>query len=124
MSINLKINDLSYPCVTRARGKEAALKLLNNVKNSPTILDLNDAEFLSFSFLDELVFWLAASANIHNVVFSFDDQKIKEKLERVAAIRGAEIIYQTSKQKPRGLIPKASVGRKAEFVPSKELLKL
>lgn len=120
----MNIDQLARPCITRERGKEAATKLLKYLNDNRIVLDLNNVEILSFSFLDEFIFWLAGSANMRNIVFRVNDQIICDKLARIVAIRQMWLYYQTGNEKPHLLEPKESKSYKANYIPNKDLLRL
>ena len=96
MEANLiDIKDLCSSCMTRVRGRETASKLIEYVQNDKSlIINLNNVDILSFSFLDELIFWLAASANMRNVIFRVDSEIVQDKLARIVAIRDVVLFYQ------------------------------
>ncbi len=60
------------------------------------------------SFLDDVIFSLAASTNIRNVVFQTDDPTVLEKLARIAPIRHVIIRYQDENNEVQILTPKTS----------------
>ncbi|MFC1947544.1 hypothetical protein ACFLXY_06465 [Chloroflexota bacterium] len=93
MDNEYRLRDLPFPCISRIRGKSAALQVLERVKQSPLHIDMRDVDMLSMSFMDELVFHLAASANMRNVVFIIDDQVLLNKLAHIADIRQININY-------------------------------
>ena len=117
----INIERLAHPCITRERGKEAALKLLKHINNDRVVIDLNNVEMISFSFLDELVFWLAGSANMRNIIFRLDDQIVHDKLARIVAIRKVLLYYQTGNQMPQLLKPKEFKPYESQFMPTKGL---
>ena len=122
MTMILNIENLSYPCVTRTRARDAASKLLSQIDNAPIVVYLDNVEILSLSFLDEFIFYLAASANMKNVVFQTVDPLLLDKLARVAAIRHVKIRYETDDNNVNILKPKPSPLQETRFVPSKTLL--
>lgn len=87
MARRVEVQGLSEHTVTRARGKEAAGRLLELVAQQEIDLYLDEAEVLSTSFLDEIVVELAAEAALPRVTFVMSDPATVAKLERIAAIR-------------------------------------
>lgn len=119
MPMNINITDLTQSCLTRPRAKDATYAILKQMKNAPLYINLREAELISMSFLDDLIFSLAASANVRNVVFQTDDPAVLEKLARIASIRYVEIRYQDENNEVQILAPKASSFEGSKFVASK-----
>lgn len=118
------IKDLCPSCINRWKAKEAASRLIGYVQNAkPLVIDLGHIEILSFSFLDELIFWLAASANMRNVIFRIDNATLKDKLARIVAIRNVDLYYQYNGKPAILLKPKKLHLYKTTFQMSKKLLK-
>jgi len=119
MPMNLNITDLTHSCLTRPRAKEAVYEILKQMNNAPLYINLKEAELISMSFLDDLIFYLAASANVRNVVFQTDDSTVLEKLARIASIRYIKIRYQYENNEVQILAPKTSSFNGKKFVASK-----
>ncbi len=118
MKHEVQVKHLSFPCVTRKRGKEAAEKLQAYIGNEPVVVILNGVEMLSLSFLDGLISDLASHDNTEKVVFDSINPIVEDKLARVAAIRDVSIIYRSANE-IRHITPKTSVPHDAQFVPMK-----
>ena len=78
-------------CTTRRRGEEACESLLSVMQEGPVVLDLDDADALSLSFLDGLILHLMHSGHLDNVMFATTNSFTETKLERLAGTRGAKI---------------------------------
>lgn len=120
----IQITDLASPCITRMRGKEAAAKLLEIVKKEQVIIDLNESDSLSVSFLDEIIFWLATSANLQRTIFKVNSKLIRDKLAHIASFRNTTVLYYSDDTKVRELDPKAYTNYETSFMADKSLLKL
>lgn len=94
------------------------------MEDEQVFVDTTRAEFLSFSFLDELIFWLAGSRNMGKAVFIIDNTVIEDKLSRIAAIRGVDVHYKTATSSEIALLsPTVRSNVNSRFVPVKTALK-
>ena len=123
MEKKIHITRLANPCITRERGKEAVNNLRKYMNDNSVLIDLNNVEILSMSFLDEFIFWLAGSASMRKIVFLVNDPTVYDKLARIAEIRNVWVYYQDSDNKIREISPKKSTLYKTKFVPLKTKLK-
>ena len=94
----INITELSNPCITRNRGKEAATKLAKYLDRFIEI-DLNRAELVSLSFLDELICHYIKLVNNGNISFSTNDKNTELKLAKIASVRSVTIHCSNSQQK-------------------------
>ena len=78
-------------CTTRRRGVEAGESLASMLREDPVLLNLDDADTLSLSFLDGLILRLIDRACLDRVTFSTKDSRTKAKLKRLAGTREANI---------------------------------
>jgi hypothetical protein len=92
--MKFSVKELAYPCVLRKRGLEASIELLKHVRSNEDIeIDLRDVDVISLSFLDELIFRIHSSGKLELAVFKIYDNTMKEKLERISAIRSFNVKY-------------------------------
>ena len=89
--MRVAITELTEPCLTRKRGKLAAQELLSRDNGREVRLILNGAEFLSLSFLDELVRQLDDAGLLGRLTFETTRGEHLEKLGRVRDVRGVDI---------------------------------
>ena len=92
------ITSLTNPCITRSRGREAALKLSSYVDIYHVVIDLCNAELVSLSYLDELICYYLDSVNKGNIIF-ISNKNTDSKLSRIAAVRAATIHCRNSQNK-------------------------
>ena len=92
------ITSLTNPCITRSRGKEAALKLASYIDNCHVAIDLRNAELVSLSYLDELICYYLDSVNKGNIIF-ISNKNIDSKLSKIAAVRSVNIHCCNSRNK-------------------------
>ncbi len=85
------VKSLSPSTITRARGEEAFKKLRELLERGAVELQLDSVDLLSMSFLDEIVRLLASRRQTEQVTFVTDDPATMDKLERIAAVRSADI---------------------------------
>ena len=76
---------------TRRRGEEACKSLLSVMHESPVVLDLDDVDAVSLSFLDGLILHLMRSGHLESVMFTTANLNTSMKLNRLAGTRGANI---------------------------------
>ena len=76
---------------TRRRGEEACKSLLSVMHESPVVLDLDDVDAVSLSFLDGLILHLMNSGHLDAVMFTTANSATEMKLGRLAGTRGANI---------------------------------
>jgi len=89
--MRLAIAELTTPCLTRRRGRLAAEALLSRDDGLDIHLLLNGGEFLSLSFLDELVRHLEEAGVLERLTFETARREHLEKLGRVRDVRGVDI---------------------------------
>lgn len=97
----IDITSLTNPCVTRSRGREAALRLspyIDNADSCRVEVDLRNAELVSLSYLDELVCYHLDSVNKGNVIF-VSNKDIDGRLSKIAAVRSVTIHCRNSQNK-------------------------
>lgn len=92
------ITNLTNPCITRSRGKEAALKLSSYIDKYHVAIDLRNAELVSLSYLDELICHYLDSVNKGNIIF-ISNKNIDSKLSKIAAVRSVTIHCRNSQNK-------------------------
>ena len=85
------VTKLTAPCITRNRGREAAIKLSSCLNNCIIELDLRNAELVSLSFLDELICQHQVLVNKGEIKFITDDKYTENKLSRISAVRSITI---------------------------------
>lgn len=85
------ITELTNPCITRNRGKEAAEKLSNYVGSCLVDINLNNADVISLSFLDELIHHYTKAVDNGHITFSTTNKSVEAKLSRIAAVRSVTI---------------------------------
>lgn len=97
----IDITSVTNPCVTRSRGKEAALSLSSYIDDAESCrveIDLRNAELVSLSYLDELVCHYLDSVNKGNVIF-ISNRDIDGRLSRIAAVRSVTIHCRNSQNR-------------------------
>ena len=95
----INIKDLSYPCVTRARAKEASDKLEGNLDSGVLEIDLRDVDIISMSFLDELIVRFLIPVSTGQIIFKINNDLVKDRLSRIAGFRSVAIYYQCDSRK-------------------------
>lgn len=116
----IRIEELSSPCVMRTRGQEAAHNLEEYLGVAQYIeIDLGNVEIVSMSFLDELIYRLHESTNLGKVIFRVGDSVIKDKLERIAQIRSVKIRCRSAEGKVNVVTPRPSILHEATLVTTK-----
>lgn len=102
MNRQISIRDLSRSTVTRSRGNQAYLKLLEYLRSGEELqIDLRGQELISISFLDELVIKLNAARLLDRVTFLLSAEDTYKRLAQIAAIRNARIFYQRTEREAR-----------------------
>ena len=91
MPHQIRVTELSSSTGTRARGSEAFATLRPMLDGGTVDLLLDDVDLLSASFLDELVRLLIDGDVSERVTFVTGERATMEKLERVTAIRRADL---------------------------------
>ena len=119
--MKLNIKELSYPCVLRKRGFEASVELLKYTDTEIEI-DLRDVEVISLSFLDEFIYRINLANKLGLVVFKICNEAIKEKLERISAIRSVSINYRYNDRAISKAISRLSVNHIPVYATSKGVL--
>lgn len=74
-------------CVSRPKGREVAQYVLERMGRNQVMLDLSGAPAYTSSFIDELAFRLSQAGKLASVVFQYDDDAVRERLERVVRFR-------------------------------------
>ena len=116
----IRIEDLSSPCVMRSRGREAAHKVEECLGTTEHIeIDLTSVEIVSMSFLDELIYRLYESTNLDKVIFRVYDAAIKDKLERITQIRSVRIRYRSGEEGVSIVTPRSPILHKATLAITK-----
>ncbi len=118
MERQIHITEIVAHCVTRARGEEAARKLLGYLEVSPVEIDLNGVEMVSLSFLDGLLSFIASYYKKPNIIFQIDRPDIEKKLAHIASIRHTDINYRYVKQPVQHVEPRPPRSSKTTFVPA------
>lgn len=119
--MKFSVKELAYPCVLRKRGFEASVELLKYTDTEIEI-DLHDVEVISLSFLDELIYRINLANKLETVVFKIYDEDMKEKLERISAIRSVSINYRYNDRTISKAISRSSVNHIAIHATSKGVL--
>jgi len=104
----IDITSVTNRCVTRSKGRQAALRLSSYIDDARICrleIDLRNAELVSLSYLDELVCHYLDSVNKGNVVF-ISNRDIDRRLSRIAAVRSVTIHCRNS-QNRRYVVPSA-----------------
>jgi hypothetical protein len=122
MGRTIHISELVASCITRDRGKEAVTNLRKYINSDPIVVDLTNVDIVSFSFLDELVFWLKSSGVMSKVIFRFDQPTIYDKLSRIVGIRNAWVFFQDSNNEIHEMKPKAPRNYHVKFIDSRTKL--
>lgn len=121
MATQIEIQDLADHTVTRARGKEAAARLIEILERGPVDLCLDGAEILSGPFLDEIVVTLMTHRATDRVTFVTSSDRTAAKLGRIAAIREATLYARSSTNAERSTImpsrPTTAVVFSSEKIP-------
>jgi hypothetical protein len=89
----INAHDLSPVTVTRARGEEAAPRLLSILESEPVELALDDAELISGSFLDEIIRQVSAAQKLRQVTFVSEKESTIRKLKTIAANRNIHVYW-------------------------------
>lgn len=110
------VTNLAGATVTRPRGTEAYAALNRLLPEGPLDVELDSAEVLSGSFLDELVLRLAETGQTDLVTFVTARAATRAKLARAAALRNATVFVRPSPAAPRGAV--APVRSKIESTPA------
>lgn len=113
------VTKLTNLCITRNRGKEAALKLSSYIDNCQVELDLRNAELVSLSFLDELVCHYLDFVNKGTISFITNDKQIDSKLSEIATVRSVTIRCRNSQNKKYVVSTKRFLSPIPTFVESK-----
>lgn len=117
--MRLDISKLSEHMVTRSRGAVAfkRLKMFLRRRRSADLV-IGEGQLLSLSFLDQLVWDLSKSGDLHRVIFVLSEKDTLRKLSRVANIRGVDISYADAQTGARRNVRPTS-GRKPAVTTSK-----
>ncbi|MPZ14433.1 MAG: hypothetical protein GEU73_08420 [Chloroflexi bacterium] len=119
MAQRVGIETLSESTVTRARGKQAAEKLLGLLREDEVDLYVDNAEVLSTSFLDAIVLELGAASALPGLTFITSEPTVVSKLERIAAIRQASLHVRGPNRRARLAIQPSRRSTAATFSPEK-----
>jgi len=92
------ITSLTNPCITRSRGREAALKLSPYIDKYRVAIDLRNAELVSLSYLDELICHYLDAVDSGNIVF-ISNKDIDSKLSKIATVRSITIHCRNARNK-------------------------
>jgi hypothetical protein len=111
----LRIEELASPCLSRARGQEAFDKLLPLVAGKCVTIDLDCAETLSTSFLDEFVSRLNESHALDLVCFVTARQRVRRKLSQISTVRDLDLYASLSAEESASPLPRVSLGEAPEF---------
>jgi hypothetical protein len=115
----IHITELCSPCIMRWRGQQAYDKLEKYLALGHVEVDLDGAELLSMSFLDELVSKLVASNSLDKVTFVVNEPVVRDKLARIAGIRAISLFCRSSKQVTCRVRAKRNVSPAPVFTASK-----
>lgn len=117
--MRLDICQLSERMVTRSRGAVAFNRLKTYLQRRGSVdLVVSDDQPVSLSFLDQLVWDLSKSGDLHRVIFVVSEKDTLRKLSRVANIRGVDIGYADAQTGTRRNV-QPSTGRKPVVSTSK-----
>ena len=85
-SVVIDVRTISPRFSTRTRGQEAYVKLAQQLnKGQRVVLDLDNVEFVSPSFLDAIVLKLIHHGQ--SICFKTDSERTKSNLERIVLVR-------------------------------------
>lgn len=105
MKYSISIKKLSDPSITRSRGKKAADKLVDYIKQGNIDIDLNTTDVVSLSFLDELICHFNDEVNRGKIVFITDDNFTRDKLSLISGTRNLAIHYRSKRETDAHLVP-------------------
>ena len=89
------MRQLSSSTVTRTKGNEAYRNILENFASADRLgIDLRNHEWISFSFLDQVIVRLKDSEALGKVTFILTSGSAHEWLAQIARLRDATIYYQ------------------------------
>ena len=88
--MDVRITELTPNGLTRRRAQQAYSALAARDDGTDITIRLDDAEFLSLSFLDELVGKLAEGGLLSRVTFAADRPDYVDRLRRVRDARNVE----------------------------------
>lgn len=92
MEKRVSINRLPSPFITRGRAKEAYHGLRDHIAAGPIELDLNTADLISLSFLDEIILRLKEADQLDKVIFLATNQHVQDKLKQIASVRNVSFL--------------------------------
>ena len=113
---------LSSSFTTRRRGEEAYMELQPMLRAGPVVLDLDDVEVLSVSFLDGLLLGLINCGHINSVIFRTSNARTRTRLERLSGLRAVDIrsldsrgeVEKLKRRQPYQFEPRFSEGKAAK----------
>ena len=105
--MRVKVQDLAPSCLTRHRGNQAYQTLLKMDDGSQIEVELDGAEILSLSFLDELVFRVNQTGAGDRLVLVSENPDHIGKLARISGFRGVTI-RRMSNGRPEPIPPERS----------------
>ncbi len=111
----INVTELAGTTITRARGEEAFGTLARLLEGGPAEIELDRAEMLSASFLDEIVRQLAAQGRSELVTFITDNSNTLDKLARIAANREAKIYARGALETHRRVVEPRRIEVRATF---------
>jgi len=89
--MKMRISELTSSCLTRGRAREACSALAARDDGSDVRIELDDAEFLSLSLLDEFVSGLAKAGTLPRVTFVAERPEYVDRLGRVRDASDVEL---------------------------------
>ncbi len=116
---SIHVNQLSQHFITRKRGLEAYKKLYRHLNLGPIVLNLNDVDMISYSFLDEIILMASKTSKLDKIVFCANSNALTDKLARISGVRNYHINIVTSNNNSTKIRPKNFSCRQAIFADSK-----
>ena len=112
MTTHLELSDLAPPPYrTRSKGEVAYHKLSAFLGYQIIEIDLDKAETLSMSFLDDIISSLVGDSVLDRVTFKTDSNVTRDKLSRIAEIHSIDIYYRSSANAERTPVPRLLISR-------------
>ena len=116
----VNINQLSKPCISRARGNEAGEKIAQLIDQYNSLeIDLQGVELISLSYLDGIITRLLVSNNLEKVIFVTNERQHLDKLSQISSLRGISIYHRTLEKQPQIVTPKRQPPTKLVYVEHK-----
>lgn len=95
MEKSIPISQLASPFIARTRARDAYRKLRDYVITDKIELNLDSADLISLSFLDEIILRLKEAEELERVIFLTTNREILDKLKQIACVRKASFLVRT-----------------------------